>query len=73
MNPLRVGFIGGGEIAYERALPGITRATGVELVAMADVCAVARELWSQHAPAVQVYDDAAKLLADPAVDAVYIA
>lgn len=73
MKTLRFGFIGGGEIACLAALPGITRAAGVELVAMADVTAAVRELWSKAAPTVRVYDDAAKLLADPAIEAVYIA
>jgi len=73
MNALRIGFIGGGEIAHNRALPGAQRAAGVELRAMADVSAAVREQWRRDAPEVRLYEDPQALLDDRELDAVYVA
>jgi D-xylose 1-dehydrogenase (NADP+, D-xylono-1,5-lactone-forming) len=73
MKKVRFGIIGGGEIAFNRARPGLKNAEGVDLVAMADVSPQSRERWAQDIPGLKTFDDADKLLADKSIDAVYVA
>jgi predicted dehydrogenase len=70
--PLRYGIIGAGVIANLMARV-FTEGRGSTAVAVADVNAVAAQKLATAAGAGKTYADYRQLLADPAVDAVYIA
>lgn len=72
MKKLGWGVIGAGGIARTRTIPGLVLAENAELKAIMDVN---EELLSKMAAqyGVRAYTDAAQLLADPEVEAVYIA
>lgn len=72
------GVIGCGQIAIDKAIPGLLAAAGARLVAVSDPLPARVALAQQLAAAqgvtqVRSYGDAAQLLDDPEVDAVYIA
>ena len=73
MEKIRFGVIGAGGIADRRTIPGMKLARNAELTAVMELNpAVAEQLRVKHG-AKRAYSDAAALLADPEVDAVYIA
>lgn len=72
-NVIRWGMIGCGDVTEVKSGPGFQRASGSELVAvMRRNGALARDYARRHQVA-RWYDDAAALVNDPGVDAVYIA
>lgn len=73
MEKLRWGVIGAGGIAYLRTIPGLLRAEHAALTAvMATTMEKARRIADEFG-AKRAYDTVDALLADPEVDAVYIA
>lgn len=73
MNKVKWGIIGAGGIADRRTMPGIELAENAEIYAVMEVdMAVAKSLKDKY-NAVKAYDSEDDLLADPQVDAVYIA
>ena len=73
MEPVRWGIIGCGDVTEVKSGPGFQKADGSRLVA---VMRRSTELAKDYARRHQVprwYDDASQLIADPEVDAVYIA
>ena len=64
----RWGIIGCGQIAIEKMLPAMLASPQVELIAVADPLPERRALAPVHG-----YEDAAQLLSDDRIDAVYIA
>lgn len=72
MKKLRFGVIGAGGIARTRTIPGIVLAGNAELAAIMDVNEkLLAEMAQQYG--VKGYQSAEELLADPQIDAVYIA
>ncbi len=70
---VRWGVIGAGGIADRRTIPGLLLAQNAELVAVMEInMELAEKLRAKH-NAKKAYDDIEKLLADPEIDAVYIA
>ena len=70
-NPVRFGVIGAGGIARRKTIPAMLKADHVQLVAVMDpkgVEDIAKQFGVSHA-----YTTERQLLADPAVEAVYIA
>lgn len=75
---IRWGVIGCGQIAVDKAIPGLLSAAGARLVAVADPLAaridMARTLAADRGiEQLHCYEDASQLLQDAEVDAVYIA
>jgi predicted dehydrogenase len=68
VKAVRWGLIGCGQIAVDRVLPAMRAAAGVDLVAVADPLRHRRDLAE-----VESYPDHASLLADPRVEAIYVA
>lgn len=70
---LRWGVIGCGQIAYDKAMPGIDKADNARLVAASDVrperLEMVQDRWGQD---VSVYTDYSQLLQSDQVDAVYL-
>ncbi len=70
---LRWGVIGCGQIAYDKAMPGIKKAQNAELVAVSDVreerLQMVQETWGSQVAAYTDYHD---LLQDEQVDVVYL-
>ncbi len=73
MKKLRWGVIGAGGIADRRTIPGMMLAKNAELIAVMDINAEQVEKIRQKYGAKRSYTKEADLLADPEVDAVYIA
>jgi len=73
MNKLRWGVIGAGGIADRRTIPGMMMAEHAELVAVMEIDPEHAEQLRQKYHAKRAYVSEAELLADPEVDAVYIA
>lgn len=72
-GPVRWGIIGCGDVTEKKSGPGFQKAAGSELVAvMRRNGALARDYAERHGVP-RWYDDAAALIADPEVDAVYVA
>lgn len=67
---LKLGVIGAGGIAYRRTIPGMLKAKNCQLVAVMDVANIERIAGELG---VKGYASEAELLADPEVQAVYIA
>ncbi len=65
------GVIGAGGIAYRKTIPGMLQAKNCRLVAVMDPVGVERVAEAFHVP--RAYTNEEELLADPAVEAVYIA
>lgn len=73
MEKLRWGVIAAGGIADRRTIPGLMRARNAALTAVMEVdMALAERIRAKYG-APRAYDSEAALLADPEVDAVYIA
>ena len=73
MDKIRWGIIGCGDVTEVKSGPALQKADGSELVAvMRRDGALARDYAARHGVP-RWYDDAAALLADPAVNAIYIA
>src|SRR4051812_30197917 len=73
MNTVRWGIIGCGDVTEIKSGPGFTKAEGSELVAvMRRDGAKAADYAKRHGVA-RSYDDGAKLMADPNVNAIYVA
>jgi predicted dehydrogenase len=73
MKTIRWGMIGCGDVTEVKSGPGFQKASNSSLVAvMRRNGSLARNYAERHGVA-QWYDDAARLIADPDVDAVYIA
>jgi predicted dehydrogenase len=73
MNKVRWGVIGCGQIAFDKAMPAMTKADHAELVAAADVRPERLELVrNRHGDKVRTYMDHKALLASGDVDAVYL-
>jgi len=70
---VRWGIIGAGVIADVRMAPAIRQATGCELVAVQARDAAKAAAFAEKHSAARHYTDVAALVADPQVDAVYIA
>lgn len=70
---VRWGVIGAGGIADRRTIPGMMLAKNAELVAVMEVNMELAEKLRAKYSAKRAYDDVDKLLADPEIDAVYIA
>jgi phthalate 4,5-cis-dihydrodiol dehydrogenase len=68
---VKLGVIGIGVGATE-ILPAMEGTEGIELVAGADIVPETRQRFKERYPATTVYDSAAKLCADPNVEAVWI-
>jgi len=73
MDTLRWGVIGAGGIADRRTIPGMLDAKNARLVAVMEVSMEAAQRLCAKYNAKRAYDSEAALLADPEVDAVYIA
>lgn len=72
-NKLRWGVIGAGGIADRRTIPGMMLADNAELIAVMEVKQDFAETLQKKWNAARAYDSAEALLADPDIDAVYIA
>ena len=73
MKKIRFGVIGAGGIADRRTIPGMKLAKNAELTAVMELKADTAEMLRVKHGAKRAYTDAAELLRDPEVDAVYIA
>ena len=73
MQKLRWGVIGAGGIADRRTLPGMMLADNAELIAVMEINMEFAEKLRAKYNAKRAYDSAEALLADPEIDAVYIA
>lgn len=73
MNTLKWGVIGAGGIADRRTIPGIISANNAELIAVMDVNMKLAEYVREKYQAKRAYDKFEDLLADPEIEAVYIA
>lgn len=73
MKKLRFGIIGAGGIADRRTIPGMMLASNVEVTAVMEIDPTHAEVLRKKYDAKYAYTDAAKLLANPEIDAVYIA
>ena len=70
---VRWGVIGCGQIAYDKAMPGTAMAGNAELVALADSDPARVERAQKAYPQARAYGKVEDLLADAAVQAVYVA
>ncbi len=73
MNKLRWGVIGAGGIAHLRTIPGLLGARHAELTALMTTNLEKSQAIAAEFGAKRAYDNVEALLADPEVDAVYIA
>lgn len=73
MKKLRWGVIGAGGIADRRTIPGMMKANNAELIAVMEINMELAEKLRAKWNAKRAYDNEADLLADPEIDAVYIA
>ncbi|HEY3111089.1 MAG TPA: Gfo/Idh/MocA family oxidoreductase, partial [Chloroflexota bacterium] len=72
-STVRWGVIGCGQIAYDKAMPGLAAAGNAELVALADPDPARLERAAAAHPQARAYGRVEALLADDAVQAVYVA
>jgi predicted dehydrogenase len=72
MTPLRWGILGASNFARHHMGPAIHAARGAELVGVATSNAAKADGFRAFAPQIKVYDSYAEILADPAIDAVYV-
>jgi len=70
---IKWGVIGAGGIADRRTIPGLITAQNAELIAVMEINMELAEKFRAKYNAKKAYDDVEKLLADPEIDAVYIA
>ncbi len=73
MKKVKWGIIGAGGIADRRTMPGIELAENAEIYAVMEVDMTVAESLKDKYSAAKAYDKETDLLADPQVDAVYIA
>ena len=73
MKKLRWGVIGAGGIADRRTIPGMMLADNAELIAVMEINMELAEKCRAKWGCKRAYDNEAALLADPEIDAVYIA
>ena len=73
MEKVRFGVIGAGGIADRRTIPGMLKCDGAELVGVMEIDPARAEALRAKYGAKRAYTDEAALLADPEIDAVYIA
>ncbi len=73
MKKLHFGIIGAGGIADRRTLPGMLLANNAEITAVMEIAPELAEKLRQKYGAKRAYTDAAALLDDPEIEAVYIA
>lgn len=73
MQKVRWGVIGAGGIADRRTIPGMMKCENAELVAVMEINMELAEKCRKKWNCKKAYDNEAALLADPEVDAVYIA
>ena len=73
MNDVRWGIIGCGDVTEIKSGPGFQKADGSSLVAVTRRDHAKAEDYARRHGVPQVHDTAQDLIADPAVDAVYIA
>ena len=73
MKKLRWGVIGAGGIADRRTIPGMMLAENAELIAVMEINMELAEKSRAKWNCKRAYDNTADLLADPEIDAVYIA
>ena len=71
-TPLGVGIVGCGQVASELHAPALRAVEGARLVAVADVDAARARALAAREGVAAVYEDAAALAADPAVDLVAV-
>ena len=67
-----IGFIGAGVIVRRRHAPGLRKIDGVEFVAVANRSRESGERAAAELGIGKVYEDWRELIADPAVDAVFV-
>jgi predicted dehydrogenase len=72
MTPLRWGILGASNFALNHMGPAIHAAKGAEFAGLATASAEKAEGFRAFAPHIAVYDRYEAMLADPAIDAVYI-
>ena len=72
MTSLRWGILGASNFACKHMGPAIHAAKGAELAGLATSSAPKAEGFRAFAPQINVYDDYDAMLADPAIDAIYI-
>jgi len=72
MTPIRWGILGAAKFAQEHMGPAIHAARGAELAALATSSAPKAAVFQAFAPQLVVHDSYDALLADPAIDAVYV-
>ena len=73
MNKIRWGVIGAGGIAERRTIPGMMKCENAELVAVMEIDPERAEACRAKWGCKKAYTSEAELLADPEIDAVYIA
>ena len=73
MTPIRWGIIGCGDVTEVKSGPAFARAEGSTLVAVMRRTAHLAEDYARRHGVARWYDDAAALVSDPDVDAVYVA
>ncbi len=73
MKKVKWGIIGAGGIADRRTMPGMELAENAEIYAVMEIDMTVAESLKDKYKAAKAYDKEADLLADPQVDAVYIA
>ncbi len=73
MRKVRFGVIGAGGIADRRTIPGMLKCDRAELVSVMEVDAARAEELRKKYNAKRAYTSEAELVADPEIDAVYIA
>jgi predicted dehydrogenase len=71
-DPIRWGILGAAKFAREQMGPAIHAAKGAELTALATSSPEKAEGFRDFCPGLRVHDSYEALLADPAIDAVYI-
>src|SRR3984957_7373384 len=73
MNPIRWGIIGCGDVTEVKSGPAFQKVHGSQLIAVMRRDATKAADYARRHGVPQWYDDADRLIADPRVDAVYIA
>src|SRR3954454_8504140 len=73
MQTVRWGMIGCGDVTEVKSGPGFQKARGSQLVAVMRRDAAKAEDYARRHGVPRWYSDAARLIADPEVDAVYVA
>src|SRR2546421_5428195 len=72
-SPLPVALIGCGRIAQVAHLPGLEKASGIQLVAVSDPSRTVAEAVARRYGVTAVHTDAGRVLSDPSVAAVIVA